>query len=50
MAHYLTKLGSGVMSLIYFHTLNVYPEDANLDATTVLMIVDVQKATLGSII
>jgi ATP-binding cassette subfamily C (CFTR/MRP) protein 1 len=48
MARFSTKLRSGLISLIYYHTLNIHPEDADLGAGTVLMNVDVEKAILGS--
>lgn len=48
MARFSTKLRSGLISLIYYRTLNIHPEDADLGAGTVLMNVDVEKAILGS--
>lgn len=48
MARFSTKLRSGLVSLIYYHTLNIHPEDADLGAGTILMNVDVEKALLGS--
>jgi ATP-binding cassette, subfamily C (CFTR/MRP), member 1 len=48
MARFSTKLRSGLVSLIYNHTLNIHPEDADLGAGTVVMNIDVEKVMIGS--
>jgi ATP-binding cassette subfamily C (CFTR/MRP) protein 1 len=50
MARFSTKLRSGLVSLIYYHTLSIHPEDTDLGAGTILMNVDVEKVMLGSAI
>jgi ATP-binding cassette, subfamily C (CFTR/MRP), member 1 len=48
MARCSTKLRSGLVSLVYHHTLQIHPKDADVGAGTVLMNVDVEKVLEGS--
>jgi ATP-binding cassette subfamily C (CFTR/MRP) protein 1 len=50
LSKFATKLRAGLVSLIYRHTIQIDPKDADVGAGTVLMNVDVEKVMQGSLL